>query len=89
VLEVAKAYGVGTARIHDQSNLREEIRRVLQLPGSVVCDVISRPDETRAPRVSSMARADGTMVSKPLEDMVPFLDRDEFLANMLIPPLES
>jgi acetolactate synthase-1/2/3 large subunit len=26
------------------------------------------------------------MVSKPLEDMYPFLDREEFLENMLIEP---
>jgi acetolactate synthase-1/2/3 large subunit len=88
VLEVAKAYRIGTARINDQSNLREEVRRVLQMPGPVICDVISRPDEARTPRVSSMALPDGTMVSKPLEDMFPFLDREEFLSNMLIPPVE-
>jgi acetolactate synthase-1/2/3 large subunit len=88
ILEVARAYGIGTARISDQSNLQQDVRRVLQMPGPVVCDVISRPDETRAPRVSSMARPDGTMVSMPLEDMYPFLDRDEFLSNMLIPPVE-
>jgi acetolactate synthase-1/2/3 large subunit len=27
------------------------------------------------------------MVSKPLEDLWPFLPREEFLANMIIPPL--
>ena len=26
------------------------------------------------------------MVSKPLEDMYPFLDRQEFLENMLVEP---
>jgi len=44
-------------------------------------------DEPRGPRVASMQRSDGSMVSKPLEDLWPFLDRDEFRANMLIPPL--
>jgi acetolactate synthase-1/2/3 large subunit len=29
------------------------------------------------------------MVSKPLEDLWPFLPRDEFLANMIIPPVEE
>jgi acetolactate synthase-1/2/3 large subunit len=29
------------------------------------------------------------MVSKPLEDLWPFLDRDEFRANMLVSPLEE
>jgi acetolactate synthase-1/2/3 large subunit len=36
-----------------------------------------------------MQRPDGTMVSKPLEDLWPFLDREEFLANMLISPVED
>jgi acetolactate synthase-1/2/3 large subunit len=29
------------------------------------------------------------MVSKPLEDLAPFLPREEFLANMIVPPLEE
>jgi acetolactate synthase-1/2/3 large subunit len=34
-----------------------------------------------------MQRADGSLVSKPLEDLYPFLDRDEFYSNMIVPPL--
>jgi len=34
-------------------------------------------------------RPDGTMISKPLEDLWPFLAREEFLLNMIIPPLEE
>jgi hypothetical protein len=29
------------------------------------------------------------MGSKPLEDLFPFLERAEFKANMLIPPIEE
>jgi acetolactate synthase-1/2/3 large subunit len=36
-----------------------------------------------------MQRADGSLVSKPLEDLWPFLPRDEFYANMIVPPLED
>ncbi len=36
-----------------------------------------------------MQRPDGSMVSKPLEDMWPFLDREEFLANMIVRPLDE
>jgi acetolactate synthase-1/2/3 large subunit len=35
------------------------------------------------------AKADGSMVSKPLEDLAPFLPRDEFRANMVIPPVDE
>ena len=85
--KVAASYGLGTARITSQANLREEVRRVLETPGPVVCDVQVIPDEVRGPRLSSMQRPDGSMVSKPLEDLWPFLPREEFLANMIVPPL--
>lgn len=44
------------------------------------------PDQPLFPKLASEVRPDGTMVSKPLEDMYPFLDREEFLENMLIEP---
>jgi acetolactate synthase-1/2/3 large subunit len=36
-----------------------------------------------------MQKEDGSFVSKPLEDLWPFLDRDEFLSNMIIPTLQQ
>jgi acetolactate synthase-1/2/3 large subunit len=89
LISVASAYGLMALRISDPKDLRKQIANVLQLPGPVVCDVVVTPDEFRAPRLSSKQRADGTMVSSPLEDLWPFLDRDEFKANMLIEPLEQ
>jgi len=40
------------------------------------------------PRVTSRRLANGRMISLPLEDMYPFLDRAEFLSNMIILPWE-
>jgi acetolactate synthase-1/2/3 large subunit len=57
------------------------------MSGPVLCDVEVIPDEPRVPRLSSMQRPDGSLVSKPLEDLYPFLDRDEFYANMIVAPL--
>ena len=87
--KIAEAYGLTSARIDNQNDLREQIRAVLQMPGPVVCEVVSPPEEQRAPRLSSMQRPDGSMVSKPLEDLWPFLDREEFKANMIVPVLEE
>ena len=46
-------------------------------------------EEPRAPSMSSMRKPDGSMVSKPLEDLWPFLPREEFLANMIVPLIEE
>jgi len=84
---VAKAYGLGTARIDDQTDLAAQVRRVLEMPGPVVCDVQVLSDEPRAPRVTSVQLPNGSMASKPLEDLWPFLDREEFRSNMIVEPL--
>ena len=85
--DVGRAFGLGTHVIADQTRLRDEVRRVLEMRGPVVCDVNVLPDEVRAPRLQSAQRADGSFVSKPLEDLFPFLPREEFLANMIVPAL--
>jgi acetolactate synthase-1/2/3 large subunit len=89
VMKVAEAYGLPVRRIDNHKEMRKKIREMLAIPGPAVCDVIVIPDEPRAPRVSSMQKPDGSMISKPLEDMWPFLDREEFRANMIVPPLEE
>jgi acetolactate synthase-1/2/3 large subunit len=86
--KVAYAYGLSCAAIEDQKDLRGQVRRVLQMPGPVVCDVKVIADEVRAPRVTSVQRPDGSFVSTPLEDLWPFLDREEFERNMIVPVLE-
>jgi acetolactate synthase-1/2/3 large subunit len=87
--KVARAYGLKTAVIEDQSDLRSAVRRVLRGRGPVVCDVHIIPDEIRAPRVTSIQRPDGSFLSKPLEDLWPFLDRDEFARNMIVEPVRE
>ena len=41
------------------------------------------------PKLSSKKNADGSMISKPLEDMFPFLEREEFLSNMIVKPMSE
>jgi len=84
---VGAAFGLGTAIIANQENLRADVRRVLDMKGPVLCDVNVLPDEMRAPRLQSYQKPDGSFVSKPLEDLFPFLPREEFLSNMIVKPL--
>ena len=65
----------------------DDVKRALATDGPVMIDVHVIPDEVRAPRLQSYQKPDGSFVSKPLEDMFPFLSREEFLANMIVKPL--
>lgn len=88
-LNVAKAYSIKTARLENHKSLQENIRKILTSFGPIVCEVMVDPDQPICPRASSAVKPDGSMVSKPLEDLWPFLNREEFLANMIIPPLKE
>jgi len=76
--KIASAYGITAVRISEQKNLKERVKEVLDISGPVVCEVMIEPDLQTAPRLSSFVREDGAIESKPLEDLWPFLDREEF-----------
>ena len=88
-LKLAAAYGLPATEICSHANLRAEVGRVLEHKGPIVCNVQISPNQATAPRVMSERRPDGTMVSRPMEDLWPPLDREEFLANMLVPPMDG
>lgn len=88
-VRVAEAFGLKAYRIDDGDDLRVRLRTVLSDQGPWLCDVRLDPGIGLEPRASSKMLADGRMASMPIEDMYPFLDREEFRANMVIPPVED
>lgn len=83
-LKICEAYGVPAARISELSGLHAAIKVALETPGPYVLDIVTPPEQAIIPTVSSRVNADGSMSSRPLEDMAPFLDREEYRANLLI-----
>ncbi len=79
---VAESFGIPTDRILNHSTIREKVRHVLQSKGPVVCEVRVYQDQPTVPRVVSTQKEDGSIVSSPMEDMWPFLERHEFHNNM-------
>jgi acetolactate synthase-1/2/3 large subunit len=86
---VTKAYGLSFIRISDKTQLKGKIRQVLEGNEPVVCEVMVSSQEERIPRATSFQKPDGSMGSKPLEDLYPYLPREEFLANMLVEPVKD
>ena len=89
MVKIAAAYGISAFRINNHEEMPEIIDQVLKTAGPVLCDVQMQPDQLFAPRAASQRLPDGRMVSKPLEDMYPFLSREEFSSNMIIPPWDT
>lgn len=83
-LKVSEAYGIKAIRIDSYENLPKVIDDVLSYDGPVVCDVVVPRDQLIIPTVGSKVNDDGSMTSRPLEDMLPFLDRDEYRSNLYV-----
>jgi len=86
MVQVAQAYGIQTERIFNHDGMEKKIQSVLDSSSAVLCEIKMSPRQTLYPKLASEIRPDGTMISKPLEDMFPFLDRKEFMENMIIEP---
>ena len=88
IIKIARAYGIKSMRISNQHSLEQNLDKVLAEPGPFICEILMPPSQPLIPRVSSLKLPDGSIVSKPLEDLYPFLDRIEFNKNMIIQPLD-
>jgi acetolactate synthase-1/2/3 large subunit len=86
--KVARAFELPYWRCSSHNNLRDAIRETLAVDGPALCEVMLDREQPFSPKTSSKRLPDGRMVTAPLEDMSPFLPRDEFLRNMLIAPVE-
>ncbi len=79
---LANAFGIPAQRLAG-ADFPRHLAAILAEPGPILCDVILDERQGFEPRMSSRKLDDGTIVSPPLEDMFPFLDRDELASNML------
>lgn len=86
---IAYAYKIPFARVNNHIELKENLVSILDSKTPFICEIMMDEEQPLIPRSSSMKQPDGSIKSKPIEDLYPFLDRDEFLSNMIIPPLEE
>jgi acetolactate synthase-1/2/3 large subunit len=83
-LKICGAYGIPAARVSELTQLEEAIRIAFETPGPYLLEIMTPREQLIIPTVSSRINQDGTMSSRPLEDMSPFLDRDEYRSNLLV-----
>lgn len=87
--KLAEAYGFRTYLLRNNAEAEALLPEILALDGPVFCEVMTDPLEKLGPKASSMRLPDGRIVSRPLEDLAPFLPREEIKANMIIPTVEE
>jgi acetolactate synthase-1/2/3 large subunit len=87
-VKLAEAHGLRGMKIEGK-HFSDQIAQALVAPGPIVCEVLLDRTQGFEPRLSSKKLPDGRMVTAPLEDMAPFLPREELARNLLIPAWED
>ena len=83
IKSVVKGFKVKCFDLSDTKKLDKTVEEVLAYEGPAICTVKIYIGQKILPRQTNYMKPDGQMASRPLEDMSPLLDRDEFEANIL------
>lgn len=87
--KIADAYGIPYFSARRNQETADVIRQVLAHEGYVLCEIFADTSQRFEPKSAARRLADGTMLSPPLEDLAPFLPREELKRNMMIPMWEG
>jgi acetolactate synthase-1/2/3 large subunit len=82
--KLAAAFGFPYVKAAEHSALPETIRRTIGAPGAALCEIFLDMEQQFAPKLASRRLPDGKIISPPLEDLTPFLEREELKQNMFI-----
>lgn len=79
--KLAFAYGIPYVLLSEISGIEAGIQKVLSTSGPIICEVLLDPEQIFEPKLSSKVLPDGNIVSPNIDDMYPFLTREEYESN--------
>lgn len=86
--KLAQAFGYRYFSAASNGEMKTVVDRVLGMEGPVFCEIFTDTQQVWEPKSSTKRLEDGTLVSPPLEDLAPFLPREELEKQMFIPLVE-
>lgn len=81
--KLAFAYGYPYFRIEKLDSVDDIVNQVLAVDGPVICEVLLDSRQFFEPKLSSKVLPDGKIVSPEIDDLYPFLPRDEYERNKI------
>ena len=87
--KIAEAFGFPYFAARSNAEMKEAVAAVLSQNGYAFCEIFTDTKQVWEPKSSTKRLPDGRLVSPPLEDLAPFLDREELKENLFITPIEE
>lgn len=87
--KLSEAFGIEYMRIDNNLNINDGITKVIDAQKAVLCEVFVTLGQKFEPKSATKKLEDGSLFSPPLEDLAPFLSREELKENMYIPLIDE
>ena len=87
--KIAQAFGYPYLEAHSNKEMMMAVDRALETPGPVFTEIFTDTVQVWEPKSATKKLEDGTLVSPPLEDLAPFLPREELKNIMIIPLMDE
>ena len=86
--KLAWAYGYPYFACRSNAELEAMLDGAFKTEGALIAEVFVSPEQFFEPKSATKRLPDGSLFSPPLEDLAPFIDREELKKNMFIPMIE-
>lgn len=83
--KIAEAFGYPYSCAHSNAEMKQVVDAALAAEGPTFCEIFTDTQQVWEPKSATKRLPDGTLVSPPLEDLAPFLPREELEKQMFIP----
>ena len=85
ISKIADAFDIPHVKIFDNDMLCHLMKKILNTEGPLMIEVMIDPNHRTAPKASVYKTKDGLFATRPMEDLAPFLSKEEFESEMLVP----
>ena len=82
--KIAEAFELPYVAARNNDEIDEAIQKTLAAEGPMLCEIFVDTDQNFEPKSGGKRLPDGSMVSPPLEELVPFLSDEELDENMIV-----
>ena len=86
--KISNAFGIKYKLVKTKKNLKSQIKSILREKNTVICEILADENQEYI-EIGYSKNYDGKIVRRPLEDQKPFLDRDLFLKEMIVEPIDQ
>lgn len=87
--KLSAGFGIPYLKCSSHEELDEKIKKIVSHKGVIICEILIDETQIFSPKLGAKIHPDGTITSPPLEDLSPFLSKEELESNMIIAPFDA